>query len=168
MKRLIFALLAFLMLASIQVSAQYVVVNNLGTMINSTAGTSADRTVYLNLEKVRQLAGFTKIDSVVTAMYVENETDVDSISVYAGFYGNAAGVEENFTSTVTATYTTTLDVAAAGKGYEVARSSGATILTSTALIGKNYVKFVTRGATSGNDATDPNKAWLINYVYGTK
>ena len=167
MKRLIFALFALLLLTSIA-SAQKTEIQNLGTIINSTAGTSANETVFLDLEVVKQKYNWSRVDSVITALYVENETDIDSLDIYPGFRGVKDGATEIAYTTPT-TATITLNVADAGTGYQISRgTTGATILTFANLAGYNYIKFVTRGATSGNDATDPNKAWLINYIYGTK
>ncbi len=58
MKRSLFALLAlFLVFATIETSAQVMVTKNLGTMVNSVVGSSADRTATINLENIRKNNG---------------------------------------------------------------------------------------------------------------
>lgn len=157
----------FLLLLTIPVSAQHVEIFNLGTMSNSTAGASANRNVYLNLEKIRINNGWSKIDSVINAIYVENETDIDSLTIYPGFVGTKANVNETAYGPAV-NYTVTLDVADGNTGYQVLSSGAGTLLTAAALKGYNYIRYLTRGATAGNDPTDPNKAWIICFVYGTK
>ena len=166
MKRLIFALFAVLLFAS-YVPAQHVEIFNLGTVYNSVLGSTYYETVYLDLSNVQKNKGWSRVDSVLCAIYVENETDIDSLDIYPGFKGYKGGVEETAFGTAI-TQTVTLNVAAASTGYEELLTSNATPLTSLILRQNNYIKFVTKGATSGNDPTDPNKGWLICYVYGAK
>jgi len=157
------AILLFAFIAP-QVNAQSVEVKDLGTIYNSTAGSTTFETGYLYLDKIKSKNNWTQIDSIVFAVKVSEETDIDSFDVYPGFVEKGAALSTAVFGTVT-TFTVTLNVAAAGTGYERLFSSGAGY-SGASLRGYNLIKYVTKGATSGNDITDPNNGWAIAFVYG--
>lgn len=125
-----------------------------GTMANSV-----DETAYVSLK------GWSKIDSVSATFVGTGELDVDSVTVY-----RAVSIESGqwVDVSVLGNFTVTLDLAAASKDIEPLFSSNATLITGAALRGVNALKFLTRGATAGNDATDPNKGVLLLQIWGTK
>lgn len=147
-----------------QAQAQSVEVKNLGTIYNSTGGSTTYETGYLYLDKIKSKNNWTQIDSIVFALRVENETDIDSFDVYPGFVDKGELITDAVFGSAT-TFTVTLNVADASTGYERLFTSNAGY-TGTSLRGYNIIKYVTKGATSGNDPTDPNNGWAIAYVYG--
>ena len=161
MKRVSFFLAIFIAL-TVGLNAQHVEIFDLGTIANSV-----DETVYLDLSAIQKANGWSKIDSVLNAIYAENETDIDSLTVYPGFRGTKGGSTKTVYGAAL-NYTVTVNINDAATVYEELLSSGATLLTSAALRQNNYIKYLTRGAASGNDPADPNRAWLICFVYGTK
>lgn len=164
MKRLssLAIVIAFIMLAFIvPVKAQLAGVisyDGWGTVANSVDETP----VYYNFEGMRKQLGINKIDSLVFALSVQGEIDIDSLDVYpVGWdpYGNVTtGSVKHFT--------VTLNVAAGAAGYEVLYVTNAGFLLAD---WRNYPGFrvFTRGAAAGNDATDPNGVRLYIFVYGS-
>lgn len=134
--------------------AQNVIVRNLGTVANSV-----DETGYIDL------SDWNKIDSVSVTFVGKGEIDVDSLTVY-----KAAKVGNTFVKDLTpiGNFTVTLDLNDGVYDLEPLFSSGATLLTGAALRGCNAIYYLTRGATSGNDPTDPNNGWILFHVWGTK
>lgn len=106
--------------------------------------------------------GCNKIDSLIISVTVKNETDIDSLMWYPCNW-TTDGTAVNGT---VATRTVTLNVAAAGTGTEVLLSSNAGIASS---LWRGYEGFrlFTRGAASGNDATDPNSCKVTITFYGS-
>lgn len=156
-------LLFALFISTTPVKGQAIKILNLATVANSV-----DETGYFNdFTNFAQKHGYKTVDSIVVELYAENETDIDSFDVYPGFSGQADNVAESFYSATVLHYAVTINIADNGSTVELLKSSGATLLTKAALSGFNSLKFITRGAASGNDATDPNKVWVIFFVYGT-
>lgn len=126
-----------------------------GTLANSVSETQY---LYLGENAV--------IDSIVVVATGTGELDVDSIDVYVGSYKRLTdGTFWQRYSTTNINLTCTINVDSAVSAYQRILSSDATQLTGAALRGVNALKVTTRGATSGNDATDPNKFVVIFYVY---
>jgi hypothetical protein len=155
---------SFVFLFSFEANAQSVEVKDLGTISNSVLGASTFETGYLYLDKIKSKNGWTQIDSIVFALKVQEETDIDSFDVYPGFVQAGQTLSTAVFGTVT-TFTVTLNVAAAGTGYERLLTSNAGY-SGANLRGYNLIKYVTKGATAGNDPTDPNNGWAIAFVYG--
>lgn len=160
MKRLIFALMALFLFTSYSFSQGIVGVKsyNLGTIANSVNESYTSETFHGLLKQF----GCNKIDSLIISMTVVGEADVDSLDWYPC----------NWTSTGTAvkgtvkTFTVTLNVAAAGTGTEILKITGAG-LGSALWRGYEGFTFMTRGAASGNDATDPNNCKVTITFYGS-
>ena len=122
-----------------------------GTVANSVTETN-----YISID------GWSKIDSISVVAYGYGETDVDSIDMYVG---NGGGIY----SSTAITGTVTLNLADAVAGWELILASNATQLTGAALRGVKAIKVVTRGATSGNDATDTKQNFHVLFqIWGTK
>jgi len=136
---------------------------NFGTVANSV-----DETGYFHFGRYAQKLGFTAIDSIQISLFVEGEIDIDSLDCYLGVEGVNTNVADDAYTATALTYTVTLNVAAAAEGVERLLVDNATLLTSAAIRGYNSVKIITRGATAGNDATDPNKLWVMFFIYGKK
>lgn len=103
-----------------------------------------------------------KIDSLIISMTVVGETDVDTLDWYpCNWTSNGTAVN----GTVK-TFTVTLNVAAAGTGTErlFVTNAGA---ASSLWRGYEGFRFRTRGAVSGNDATDPNNCKVTITFYGS-
>jgi hypothetical protein len=160
----IFILFSFLLLTSFsfpqQAAKPYIM--NFGTMAVYTPETG-----YFQFGKYAEQLGLTKIDSIEVAMYAENEVDVDSVNIYLGVNATNDGVNESAYDAVLGTYTVTININDASTDYERLFVSNATIITGAAIRGYNSIKAVVCPST-GNDATDPNKVWLLFYLYGTK
>lgn len=155
-------LIAFVLVVLLSVMSfgqSRVIVKDLGTLTNSTAGTSANRTGYVDL------SAWAKIDSISVTYVGKGEMDVDSLTIYrAAKVGNDKFIAD---LSVLGNFTVTLNLAAGVYDLEPLFVSNATLLTGAALRGCNALYFVTRGATSGNDATDPNRGWVLFQVWGT-
>jgi len=152
--------IVLVLLSTITFAQSRVIVKDLGTMINSTAGTSANETGFVDL------SGWSKIDSVSMAFVGKGELDVDSVDVYPAIKLPSGKFVKDVT--ILGTATVTLDLADGVYDIERLVTSGATIITGANLRGMNGLYYVTRGATAGNDATDPNNGWLVFQVWGTK
>lgn len=157
MRKIIVILVALLSIASF--AQDRVITKDLGTLVNSTAGTSANRTGYVDL------SGWSKIDSISVTYVGLGEMDVDSLDIY-----RATKINGKFHPDVSVlgTFTVTLNLADGVYDLEPLLVSNATIITGAALRGCDALYYVTRGATSGNDATDPNHGWLKFQIWGTK
>lgn len=131
---------------------------NLGTIAN----TVWESYQYDTFKGLLKEFGCTKIDSIIISMTVEGEADVDTLNWYP----------VNWTSNGTAvvgtvkTFTVTLNVAAAGTGTERLFVTNAGIASS---LWRGYEGFTwrTRGAVSGNDATDPNNCKVTLTFFGS-
>lgn len=146
------------LLSTITFAQSRVIVKDLGTLTNSTAGTSADRTGYVDL------SAWSKVDSVSVTYVGLGEMDVDSLDIYPAVkLPNGKMVKD---VTILGTYTVTLNLADGIYDIERLATSNATIISGSALRGINGLYYVTRGATSGNAAG--NNAWLAFQVWGTK
>lgn len=153
MRKILFIVL--IALFSLPLFAQRVIVKDLGTMVNSV-----DETGFVDL------SAWSKIDSISVTYAGLGEMDVDSLTVYSAVkLPNGKFVKD---VSVLGNFTVTLNLAAGVYDIEPLFSSNATLLTGSALRGLNALYFVTRGATSGNDATDPNHGWVAFQVWGTK
>ena len=160
MKRLIFALLAVLLLTSYLPAQGIVGVKsyNLGTVANSVD----EAYTYETFAGLLKQFNCAKIDSMVFSVTAVGELDVDSLDWYP----------VNWTSTGTAVkgtvkmHTVTLDLAAAATGTELLLITGAG-LGSSLWRGYEGFGFMTRGATAGSDATDPNNLKLTSTFYGS-
>lgn len=126
-------------------------------------------TGYFQFGKYAKQLGLTIIDSIEVAIYCENETDIDSVNLYLGMNATNAGANESAYDAVLGTYTVTVNIADAATDYErlFVAATNATLLTGAAIRGYNSIKAVVCPST-GNDATDPNKVWLLFYLYGSK
>lgn len=103
-----------------------------------------------------------KIDSLIIALTVEGEADIDSLMWYpCNFSGDGTVVK----GTVK-TFTVTLNVAASAYGTEVLKVTNAGVASA---LWRGYEGFTlfTRGAASGNDATDPNDCKVTITFYGS-
>lgn len=161
MKKLI-SMFVFILALSFASAQDRTYVVDFGPITNGVTVTSV--TKYLKLD------GWSKIDSVQITLGVDNETDIDSFDVYVGnAFGNRETDWDNgyYGSTVYH-YEVTLNVAAAAQGRELLLISNASLLTTVVMRGVNALKFVTRGANSGNDPTDPNRLRAFVQVFGTK
>jgi hypothetical protein len=160
MKRLIFALLAVLLLTSYLPAQGVVGVKsyNLGTIANSVD----EGYVYETFAGLLKQFDCNKIDSLTLSMTVVGEADVDTLDWYP----------VNWTTTGVAvkgsvkTFTVTLNVAAAGTGTEILKVTDAGVPASL-FRGYEGFGFMTRGAGSGNDATDPNNCKVTITFFGS-
>ena len=123
---------------------------NFGTVANSV-----DETQYV------VLPNWAKLDSISIVVYGTGEMDIDSVDIYVG-HGNG------HYSTTAVTAISTIDLAASTKGWQRSTTDNATVLTGAALRGVEALKLTTRGATAGNDATDPNNYHVLLRAWGTK
>ena len=153
--------LSYVILSGVEGQAQGIVgvkSYNLGTIAN----TVWESYQYDTFKGLLKEFGCTKIDSIIISMTVEGEADVDTLNWYP----------VNWTSNGTAvvgtvkTFTVTLNVAAAGTGTERLFVSNAGIASS---LWRGYEGFTwrTRGAASGNDATDPNNCKVTLTFFGS-
>jgi len=141
--------LSFVILSGVEGQAQGIVgvkSYNLGTIAN----TVWESYQYDTFKGLLKEFGCTKIDSIIISMTVEGEADVDTLNWYP----------VNWTSNGTAvvgtvkTFTVTLNVAAAG-------------IASSLWRGYEGFTWRTRGAASGNDATDPNNCKVTLTFFGS-
>lgn len=130
---------------------------DLGTITNSV-----DHTIYGNFGRLIKQFGCTKIDSMVIAVSVDNETDIDSLDFYPA---NWTSFEAPVTGSIVH-YDVTLNVAAAGTGTQILYTANAGI-ASASFRGYQGFKILTRGATAGNDATDPNSCRVTVTFWGS-
>jgi hypothetical protein len=160
MKKLIgvFVLIALFALPSFGQGIVGVKSYDLGTIANSVDESYR----YETFSGLIKQFGCNKIDSIVVSMTVDGEADVDSLDWYP----------VNWTLKGTAvkgtvkTFTVTLNVAAAGTGTELLLITGAG-LGSALWRGYEGFGFMTRGATAGNDATDPNSCKVTLTFFGS-
>ncbi len=127
-----------------------------------TVANSVDETGYVDLSRL----GLSKIDSISVTAIGTGELDVDSVDCYVGVNDIPDGLIRYSSTAIT--FTVTINVAAGASAFEQLYSSNATLLTQEALRGANVIKVITRGATAGNDATDPNKLILVFEAWGTQ
>jgi hypothetical protein len=157
MKKLLI-LLAFL--TTLTFSQSRVMWVDFGTLANSVTETA-----------YATLGNWAKIDSISVMAVATGETDVDSIDIYVGFANsNTAGVSQTpgWYSATAYTFVSTVDVAVGVKVFQNVTVANATLLTGVVLRGVNSLKIVTRGATAGNDPTDPNKFLVGLQIWGTQ
>lgn len=131
---------------------------NLGTVSNSVDESYITET-FAGL--IKQF-GCNKIDSLTISVTVDGEADIDSLMFYPCNW-TTGGTRVNGT---VATHTVTLNVAAAGTGTEVLLISGHGVQASS-FRGYEGFGILTRGATAGNDATDPNSLKVTIMFYGS-
>lgn len=110
---------------------------------------------------IRQF-GCNKIDSIHIALTVEGEADIDSLMWYPANWAKDGTVVKG----TVATKTVTLNVAASAYGTEVLFAADAGIISSLWRGFEGFTLF-TRGATAGNDATDPNSLIVTITFYGS-
>lgn len=160
MKKIIFVLLALVLFTAPIFSQGIVGVKsyNLGTIANSVDESYTSET-YAGLLKQFNC---NKIDSLVFSITLTGEADVDSLDWYPCNW-TSSGVAVKGT---VRTHVSTLDVAAAGTGTQVLLITGAG-LGSSLWRGYEGFTFMTRGAASGNDATDPNNCKVTITFYGS-
>ena len=160
MKRLIFALLAVLLLTSYLPAQGVVGVKSysLGTISNSVDESYISET-FSGL--IKQF-GCNKIDSMTISITVANETDIDSLDWYPVNWTTGGTMVKGSVKT----HTVTLNVAAAATGTEVLLVSGTGVLAAS-FRGYEGFAFMTRGATAGNDPTDPNSVKVTIMFYGS-
>ena len=127
---------------------------DLGTVANS-----ADETNYVSLPNWRV------IDSISVTFAAKGEVDIDSLTVYGVVTHPATG--QYVGTTVLGNFTVTLNLAAGVEEIEQLYTSNATLLTGAALRGLTGLKLLTRGATAGCDATDPDRGVIFLQVWGT-
>lgn len=137
-----------------------VIVKDLGTMYNSVLGSTYFETGYVDL------SGWSKIDSISVTYVGLGEMDVDSLTIYRAVKLPNGTFQKDVS--VLGNFTVTLNLAAGVYDLEPLFASNATLLTGAALRGCNALYYVTRGATSGNDPTDPNRGWVLFQIWGTK
>lgn len=137
-----------------------VIVKDLGTMYNSVLGSAYFETGYVDL------SGWSKIDSISVTYVGLGEMDVDSLTIYRAVKLPNGTFQKDVS--VLGNFTVTLNLAAGVYDLEPLFVNNATILTGAALRGCNALYYVTRGATSGNDPTDPNRGWILFQIWGTK
>ena len=160
MKRLIFALLAVLLLTSYLPAQGIVGVKSysLGTVANSVDEAYITET-FSGL--IKQF-GCNKIDSMTISITVDGEADIDSLLFYPCNW-TVGGTRVLGT---VKTHTVTLNVAAAATGTEVLLVAGTGVL-ATSFRGYEGFAILTRGATAGNDPTDPNSGKVTIMFYGS-
>lgn len=128
---------------------------DLGTIANSTTYTGT-----------LDLRGWSKIDSVTVSVSATNETDIDTLNMWVGNY-----TQDGFVSDAAAGVlyqAVSLNIADNASDFINLVTSNATKLTGSALRGANAVYFEVESASSGNDATDPNAAYIVFHIHGTK
>lgn len=152
---LIFLLFA-LVSVPIETNAQVNTFNNAVCDIKfGTVASSVSETQYV------VLPNWKKIDSISVVVYGTGEMDIDSVDFYPG-QGNG------HYSTTALTSISTIDLAASTKGWQISRgAAGATVLTGASLCGASALKVTSRGATAGNDATDPNDFHVLLRAHGS-
>jgi hypothetical protein len=156
-------LMGFILIAlfPVPIQAQPEYIMNFGTVANSTAETG-----YFHFKEFAKLHGIKEVDSVHAAIYAEGEADIDDLDLYPGFHGSHQLVEGEAYTSGALNYTVTTNLDSAAVGIVRLLEAGATVLTKVALRGYNSVKAIITPAASGNDATDPNKCWVVFTVYG--
>ena len=150
MNKILLTLLILVSAVSFAQKKTYVL--DFGTLANSVTETQ-----YVDLSSWRV------IDSISVALAGTGEVDVDSVDIYLG-YKDADG---GWYGSTAYTHTSTLDLAAGVKSWVLLTVTNATKLTKAVMRGVTSLKVTTRGSTSGNDATDPNRLKVIFYVWGT-
>ena len=157
-------LIAFMLFAFItpQIQAQqnpltkgYSVVFDLGTVANSSKKTGT-----------LDLRGWSKVDSVTVSISASNETDIDTVNFWVGNYTQDGFIKDAAAGVLY--QACALDIAVNITDFINLVTTGATRLTGSALRGCNAVYFEVEAASSGNDATDPNAAYLHFKIHGTK
>ena len=158
-KTILFSLILTLFL-SLNLFAQkttrgFSVVEDLGTQANA-----AQETCYLDLRDWKS------VDSVVVSISAVNETDVDTVNFYLGNFTNDGFICDAVAGVIYQAIT--INIADAATDFELLLTSGASVLTGTAIRGANGIKAVIEVGAAGNDATDPNALYIHWRIYGTK
>ena len=125
-----------------------------------TVANSVDEYAYVSFDQMK----FSRIDSISVTAIGTGELDIDSVDFYMG---NSGGGISRFSGTAL-TQAVTINVNAGVSAYEHLLTSGATRLSAANIRGANLLKIQTRGAASGNDATDPNQLVLVLQFWGQK
>lgn len=160
MKRLIFGLLALLLLTSFNYAQGIVGVKsyNLGTIANSVDESYISET----FDGLLKQFNCNKIDSMVISLTVKNETDIDSLMWYPVNWT----VDGTKVLGTVITYTVTLNIAAAGTGTQVLYTSNHGVQPAS-FRGYEGFTILTRGAAAGNDPTDPNSGKVTITFWGS-
>ena len=160
MKKLILATLAILLFTSFTFGQGIVGVKsyNLGTIANSVDEAYISET-FAGL--IKQF-NCNKIDSMVISLTVKNETDIDSLMWYPVNWT----VDGTKVLGTVITYTVTLNIAAAGTGTQVLYTSNHGVQPAS-FRGYEGFAILTRGATAGNDPTDPNSGKVTITFFGS-
>jgi hypothetical protein len=157
MKKSFVLITLILMAFAIDVSAQYVVTRDLGTLANN-----AQKNAYFDLQAIQKTANFAKVDSIVVTLAAIGEIDIDTLHVFPGV--KVGNVTEYATGQG---FTVTINKDSAETVVERLLTSNAGV-SGVNLRGYSYLKVWTKGAAAGNDATDPNRLYLVLNVYGTR
>ena len=131
---------------------------NLGTVANSVDESYITGTFSGLIKEF----GCNKIDSLVLSLTVDGEIDIDSLDFYPCNW-TTGGTKVKGT---VITYTVTLNVAAAGTGTQILYTSNHGVQPAS-IRGYEGFAILTRGATAGNDATDPNSCKLTITFFGS-
>lgn len=160
MKRLIgvFVLIALFALPAFSQGIVGVKSHDYGTIANSVDEAYINYTFSGLIKEF----GCNKIDSLVISLTVKNETDIDSLMWYPCNWT----VDGTKVLGTVSTRTVTLNVAAAATGTQVLLTSNAGI-ASTLWRGYEGFTIFTRGASAGNDPTDPNSVKVTITFYGS-
>lgn len=150
--------IGLLLSLAIPVQAQdtRVIQKNLGTVANSV-----DETGYVFF------GDWDRVDSISISIAAIGEIDIDSLTLYKAVFDADEG-KWYVDVSVLGNATVTLNLAATVDDLEQLYTSNATILTGASLRGINGLYYVTRGATAGNDATDPNEAVINFQIWGVR
>lgn len=156
----ILAIVLIALVSFVSFGQSRVITKDLGTMYNSVLGSTYFETGYIDL------TGWSKIDSISVTYVGLGEMDVDSLTIYRAVKLPNGTFQKDVS--VLGNFTVTLNLAAGVYDLEPLFASNATLLTGAALRGVDALYYVTRGATSGNDPTDPNHGWIKFQIWGTK
>jgi len=156
MKRISFFLVIFFAL-TVSSFAQYVVTRDLGTLANN-----GQKTALFDLQAIQKTANFTRVDSIVVTLAAIGEIDIDTLHVFPGV--KVGNVTEYATGQG---FTVTINKDSAETVVERLLASNAGV-SGVNLRGYSYLKVWTKGAAAGNDATDPNRLYLVLNIYGTR
>jgi len=140
---------------------------NFGTVANSV-----DETQYFHFGDFAKANGYEKVDSIAITAVALGEADVDSVVCFPGWKSPSTAntpTTAGFAylgATADTTFTCTINVDSNTAGIS---SMGSTGLEGDALEGYNSLKVTTRGAASGNDASDVGQNLKIVFiVYGPR
>lgn len=131
---------------------------NYVTIYDSVASNSGSRTSYIYLPS----SSVFKVDSIGLQIIYEGEIDVDKLIVTKGTRDG----DGTFVAIATPDSTTiTVNNAAA---TNTAESYTPTSLSLIDLRNIDWIRVVVQPASSGNDATDPNRLWVKAFRYQHK